>query len=127
MPTLDPDAQAASALLRDAVKLVTDGQPAKAVIDARRAIEVMDTAFGRLNANNAAMKAITEIPPNDRTQDERFALLRHALYSLASPPAHGDTKAEQFTWDREAALAVIAGVASFAAVRSDARRTTAQP
>ncbi|AEB44300.1 hypothetical protein VAB18032_15950 [Micromonospora maris AB-18-032] len=127
MPALDPDAQAVSALLREAVKLVAAGHPAKAVIDARRAIEVADTVFGALNASNAAMKLITDIPPNDRTQEERFALLRHALFSLASPPAHGDPKAEQFTWSREAALVVISAVASLMAVRSDAGRTTGQP
>ncbi|MET8150921.1 hypothetical protein ACIBSW_00875 [Actinoplanes sp. NPDC049668] len=127
VPLLDPSAHEVAKLLRDAVKLITDGQPAKAVVDARRAIEVADTVFGDLQANNAAMKAITDIAPNDRTQDQRFALLRHALFSLASPPAHGDAKANQFVWSREAAVAVISSVAALAAVRSDASSATKQP
>ncbi|MEU8663018.1 hypothetical protein [Actinoplanes philippinensis] len=127
VPTLDPTAQVVSTLLRDAIKLVGEGQPAKAVIDARRAVEMLDTVFGDLNTSNNAMKAITDIAPNARTQDERFALLRHALFSLSSPPAHGDPKAEQFVWDREAALAVISAVASLAAVRSHASSATTQP
>jgi hypothetical protein len=120
VPVLTPDAHAVGLLLRDAVKLVMDGQPGKAVIDARRAIETMDSVFGTLNAGQAAIKAIADIAPSDRTQEERFALLRHALFSLASPPAHGDPKAAAFTWNRETATAVVSAVAALGAVRSNA-------
>ena len=45
----------------------------------------------------------------DRTTlDQRLALLRHALYSLASAAPHGDPVAASVEWDREKALAVIA-------------------
>jgi catechol 2,3-dioxygenase-like lactoylglutathione lyase family enzyme len=42
-------------------------------------------------------------------------LLRHDLHGLASPAAHGDDVAAQIAWNRENALAIIAGVAALAA------------
>jgi hypothetical protein len=118
VPVFDGDAHAVGVRLRDAIKLLGEGQAGKAVIDARRAIETMDRAFGELDAGQAAMKAIVDIPPVDRTQEQRFALARHALFSLASPSAHGDAHADTFTWDRETAVAVIAAVAALGAMRS---------
>jgi hypothetical protein len=118
IPVFDANAHAVGVLLRDAIKLVSEGKAGKAVIDARRAIETMDRAFGDLDAGQAAMKAIVAIPPMDRTQEQRFALARHALFSLASPSAHADAHADTFTWDRETAVAVIAAVAALGAVRS---------
>jgi hypothetical protein len=125
VPVFDADAHAVGVLLRDAIKLVSEGQAAKAVIDARRAIETMDRAFGDLDSGQTAMKAIVDIPPVDRTQEQRFALVRHAMFSLASPSAHGDAHADTFTWDRDTAVAVIAAVAALGAVRSRAK--TRQP
>jgi hypothetical protein len=109
-------------LLRDAIKLVSEGQPGKAVIDARRAIETMDRVFGELDTRRADVRAIVDVDAADRTQEQRFALLRHALFSLSSPSAHGDAHADTFTWNRETAVAVIAAVTALGAVRSQAQK-----
>jgi hypothetical protein len=119
IPVFDADAHAVGVLLRDAIKLVSEGQAAKAVIDARRAIETMDRAFGDLDTRHAAIRTIVDIPPTERNQEQRFTLVRHALFSLASPSAHGDAHADTFTWNRETALAVIAAVAALGAARSE--------
>jgi hypothetical protein len=85
----------------------------------------MDRAFGELDTRRAAIKAIVDIPPEDRTQEQRLALVRHALYSLASPPAHGDANADTFTWNRVTAIAVIAAATALGAVRFEVQ--TRQP
>jgi hypothetical protein len=121
VPVFEADAHAVGVLLRDAIRLVGDGQPGKAVVDARRAIETMDEVFGRPEKTRAPIKAIAEIEAESRTQGQRIALLRHALFSLASPPAHGDKHAGTFTWNRETALAVVAAVTALAAVRADTK------
>jgi hypothetical protein len=117
VPITDPDAYEVSRLLRDATRLIGNGEPAKAVIDARRAIEAMDAVFGDVDTRKSAIKAIADVDAEKRTEAQRLALLRHALFSLASPPAHGDEHAATFTGNRESGLAVVAAVAALAAVR----------
>jgi hypothetical protein len=118
VPIMDPAAYEVGRLLRDAARLIGNGEPAKAVIDARRAIEKMDAVLGAGDTRKSTIKAIADIDAEQRTEAQRLALLRHALFSLASPPAHADERAATFTWNRETALAVVAAVAALAAVRA---------
>jgi hypothetical protein len=97
--------------LRDAIRKVNDGEYGDAVTAARKAIDDMGTSW-------TAEKSVVQTPKEQRTFDQRLALLRHALHALASPSAHGDPVATSITWDRERALAVIAGVAALAACKS---------
>jgi hypothetical protein len=97
--------------LRDAIGKVNDGQYGDAVITARKAIEAMDTSW-------PGERTIVQIAKEDRTLTQRFAMLRHSLHALASPSAHSDDIAESIHWDREKALAVIAGVSALAACKS---------
>jgi hypothetical protein len=60
---------------------------------------------------------IAAIRKQERTLGQRLGMLRHALHGLASLAAHGDDVAAEVKWDRENALAVIAGVAALAACR----------
>jgi hypothetical protein len=60
-------------------------------------------------------RQIAAIKKEERTLDQRLAMLRHALHALASPAAHGDNIAAEIKWNREKALSVIAGVAALAA------------
>jgi hypothetical protein len=96
--------------LRDAIRKVNDGEYVDAVTAARRAIDHMGTSW-------ASEKSVVE-PPTQRTLDQRLTLLRHALHALASPAAHGDPVAASIIWDRERALAVIAGVSALVACKS---------
>jgi hypothetical protein len=118
LPLLDNAAREVGNVLRDALEMIATGKPAKAVIDARRVIEILDDVFGDLKKSKAEIKAIADITADQRTQDQRFALLRHALYSVASPPAHGDRDALAFTWQRDNAMTVLAAVAALAVLRS---------
>jgi hypothetical protein len=98
--------------LRDAIRKVNDGEYGDAVTAARKAIDDMGTSW-------TSEKSVVQTPKEQRTFDQRLTLLlRHALHALASPSAHGDPVATSITWDRERALAVIAGVAALAACKS---------
>ena len=97
--------------LRDAIRKVNDGEYGDAVTAARKAIDDMGSSW-------ASEKSVVQTPKEQRTFDQRLALLRHALHGLASPSAHGDPVATSITWDRERALAVIAGVSALAACKS---------
>ncbi len=94
--------------LRDAIRKVNDGEYGDAVIAARRAIDSMETGW-------ISEKAAIQTPKGQRSREERLSALRHALHTLASPSAHGDDVADAIKWDRETALAVIAGVSALAA------------
>lgn len=96
--------------LRDAIAKVNDGQYGDAVIAARKAIESMGTGW-------TPEKSIVQTPKEDRSLEQRLAMLRHSLHALASPSAHSDDIAESIMWDREKALAVIAGVSALAACK----------
>ena len=96
--------------LRDAIRKVNDGEYGDAVIAARRAIDDMGASW-------ASERSVVQTPREQRTFDQRLALLRHALQKLASPSAHGDPVAVSISWDREKALAVIAGVSALAACK----------
>ena len=96
--------------LREAIRKVNDGEYQDAVMAARRGMDDMDTAW-------STVKSVVSTARDDRTLDQRLSLLRHALFSLASASAHGDPVAGSITWDRENAMAVIAGVAALAACK----------
>lgn len=107
------DASAAArvgANLREAIRKVNDGEYGDAVVAARRAIDDMGTGW-------ASEKSVVSTARDKRSLDQRLSLLRNALFSLASPPAHGDPVAASIKWDRENAMTVIAGVAALAACR----------
>jgi hypothetical protein len=96
--------------LREAVRKVNGGEYGDAVIAARRAIDSMGTSW-------ASERAVIQTPKDQRSVEERLSSLRHALHALASPSAHGDEVADSIKWDREKALAVIAGVSALAACK----------
>jgi hypothetical protein len=83
------------------------------VTEARKAIDAMD---GKV-PDRQAERQIAAIRKQERTLGQRLGMLRHALHGLASPAAPGDDVAAEVKWDRENALAVIAGVAALAACR----------
>lgn len=96
--------------LRDAILKVNQGEYGDAVMAARKAVE----GFGK---DWVAEKAIVDTPKDDRSLEQRLAMLRHSLHALASPSAHSDDVADSIHWDRENAMAVIAGVAALAACK----------
>lgn len=97
--------------LREAVRKVNNGEYGDAVTEARKAIDAMDGKIPDWQAE----RQIAALKKEERTLGQRLAMLRHALHGLASPAAHGDDVAAEIKWDRENALAVIAGVAALAA------------
>jgi hypothetical protein len=97
--------------LRDAIRKVNDGEYGDAVLAARRAIDSMGTDW-------ISERSVVQSPKDQRSLHERLSALRHALHALASPSAHGDEVADSIMWDREKALAVIAGVSALAACNS---------
>jgi hypothetical protein len=96
--------------LRDAVAKINDGEYADAVTAARRALD----ALGR---DWPSEKAVVNVHKDERSLQQRLAMLRHSLHALASPSAHSDEVAESIKWDREKALAVTAGVSALVACR----------
>lgn len=96
--------------LREAIRKVNNSEYPDAVIDARKAIEAMDAVVHWKSEN-----VVVRVKRDERSLEERLTMLRHALYGVASVAAHSDEVASTFTWDREKALAVIAGVSSLAA------------
>ena len=109
---LDTSAAArVGAHLRDAIRKVNEGEYEDAVTAARRAIDDMGTAW-------LAERSVVQTQKDQRTLEQRLAMLRHSLHALASPSAHGDAVAASVKWDREKALAVIAGVSALAACRN---------
>jgi hypothetical protein len=81
------------------------------VTEARKAIDAMDGKAPGWQSE----RQIAALKKEERTLGQRLAMLRHALHGLASPAAHGDDVAAVIKWDREHAMAVIAGVAALAA------------
>lgn len=104
----DAPATRAGEKLRDAIQKINDGDYEDAVTSARKAIDALAGEW-------PPEKSITAIEGRKRTYDQRRALLRHALYSLSSPAAHGDLQADAIKWDRPNALSVVAGVAALVA------------
>jgi hypothetical protein len=101
--------------LREAIRKVNNGEYGDAVTEARKAIDAMDG----LAQSWQAERQIAAIRKDERTLSQRLGMLRHALHGLASPAAHGDDVAAKIKWDRENALAVIAGVAALAACEGE--------
>ncbi len=97
--------------LREAIRKINLGEFGDAVIEARKAIDVMDGAAGQRPSEATLIRT----PARDRTLDQRRHLLRHAAHSMASPSAHGDPTARTFQWTRESALAIVAAIAALAA------------
>ncbi len=97
--------------LRAAISKVNNNDCDGAVTEARRAID----ALSEIRPAWPPEKAVTPTDSRERTFDQRLAMLKHALFGLASPAAHGDKVAASIKWNRETALAVIAGVAALAA------------
>ncbi len=97
--------------LREAIRKVNNGEYGDAVTEARKAIDAMDSR----QPDWESERHIAVIKKDERTLDQRRAMLRHALHGLASPAAHGDDGAVGITWNRERALAVIAGVSALVA------------
>jgi hypothetical protein len=109
---LDASAAAKAGLhLREGIRKVNNGEYEDAVTAARRAIDDMGTSW-------ISEKAAIQTPKEQRSLEERLSALRHALHALASPSAHGDPVAASIKWDREKALAVLAGVSALAACNS---------
>jgi hypothetical protein len=97
--------------LREAIRKVNNGEYGDAVTEARKAIDAMDGIAPSWQTE----RQIVATRKEERTLDQRLTMLRHALHALASPAAHGDHAAAEIKWDREKALAVIAGVAAMVA------------
>jgi hypothetical protein len=93
--------------LREAIRKVNNGEYGDAVTEARKAI-------GATGGSWPTEAVVTSIAKDQRTRDQRLAMLRHALHGLASPAAHGDAVAATIKWDRETALVVVAGVSALA-------------
>lgn len=96
--------------LRDAITKVNAGEYEDAVTATRKAIEAM----GR---NWEPEDTVAKIPSRQRSLAQRLAMLRHSLYAIACLSAHEDAVTVTVNWDREKALAVIAGVSALAACR----------
>lgn len=101
--------------LREAVRKINAGEYSDAVIEARKAIDVMRA----LSGEDESERAIVQIKSFERTLRQRLALVQSALHSLASPAAHGDPNATAIRWTRETALAAVAGIAALAACRAE--------
>ena len=99
----------AGELLRLAIRKVNAGEYSDAVVTARKAIDALDLDWA------TEKSIVSETAPQKRSLHQRRAMLRHALWSLASPAAHGDPNATEIDWDRASALSVIAAVAAFVA------------
>jgi len=115
-------AHAVGTLLREALRKVTESQWGDAVVAARKAIYELDNLHGKW----PTLKQIAQVDRDDRTLDQRLALLREGLFSIASLYPHTGTVPTSVNWDREKALAVIAGVAAMAAC-SEARTPPMSP
>ncbi len=97
--------------LRGAIRKVNNGEYSDAVTEARKAIEAVHEPGRSLRA----ARAVLAVSQDARTLGQRLSLARYAIYGLASPAAHGDANASAVEWDRESAMAVIAGVAALLA------------
>lgn len=104
------EAAAVGAHLREAIRKVDLGEYADALTSARKALEA--TGDGVDKDPDAAKTAAKQ-----RSLPQRLSVLRSSLHSLASLGAHHDAITADIQWDRETALAVIAGVAALAACR----------
>ena len=82
-----------------------------AVVAARKAIHELDHRRGKW----PTLKQIAQAGTDDPTLGQRLALPREGLFSSASLDPHTGAVPASVTWDREKALAVIAGVAAMAA------------
>ncbi len=96
--------------LRDAIAKVNDGENEDAVTATRKAIEAMGRDW-------ESEDAVAKIPSRQRSLEQRLAMLRHSLFAIACLSAHEDDVAVTVDWDREKALAVIAGASALAACR----------
>lgn len=94
--------------LRDAIARVNDGQYEDAVSAARKAIYAQGDGW-------SSESEVVKVARDDRTLDQRLSMLRHSLFSIACLSAHEDKVTMTVDWDREKAMAVIAGVSALTA------------
>lgn len=98
----------AAARLRQARAELRDHQWEHCVATCRRVLENL----GRL-ARIPSVKQLSDVPPQQRSQDQRWAAIYHDVKSLASAAHHDDETTDGFTWrraDTEAILAATAGL-----------------
>ncbi|MEO6703712.1 MAG: hypothetical protein ABIP57_19755 [Jatrophihabitantaceae bacterium] len=101
--------------LREALRKVNAGEYEDAVVTARKALEAFDGFPSEKSVVSAAPEART------RSYQERSAMLRHALHSIASLAAHDEPGIQRISWTRENALSIIAAVAAFVACAATGR------
>jgi hypothetical protein len=98
----DPPATRAGAHLRESIRKVNDGDYDDVVTNARKGIESYGGGCGVVGERSSRSRVVHAASSSAR------AVLRHTLFSLLSPAAHSDPMADQLTWDRASALAVMA-------------------
>ena len=112
--------------MREALRKVGEHEFGDAVVAARKAIYELDELHGKW----PDLKDVADVKRDDRSLDQRLAVLREGLFSIASLFPHIGTVPASVNWDREKALAVIAGVAALAAcaeARTPPSAGTTQP
>ncbi|MGA2805867.1 MAG: hypothetical protein ABSF89_16010 [Acidimicrobiales bacterium] len=102
LPT--PEHQAIVSCLQEALSKVQAGNFRDAVLDARRATELM----------RKLLPAVPGSSKRERTVPERQSALLDALFDLESAAAHPDEPVRSAVWHREDALLVLATAAGLA-------------
>ncbi|MCU1680185.1 MAG: hypothetical protein JWQ81_924 [Amycolatopsis sp.] len=97
--------------LRGAIRKINNGDYADAVTEARKALDVLTESM----PGAPTERALLSVKALDRTYSQRFALLKSAVQSFASPSAHGDQLAKTFQWDRVTASAAVSAIAALVA------------
>jgi hypothetical protein len=107
----------ATAILRQAQKMLGAGLVQQAVAEARKVLDVLAEI-------GPPGKDPRSIDPRDRTLPERWAALWWAVKGLANPAPHADELAAQMTWTRDEAVLVLGAIAGLLQRTSD---TSAPP
>ncbi|MET8786696.1 hypothetical protein [Streptomyces sp. NPDC004589] len=119
IPITDVEGRATAARrIREAKKAIDAGDFETAVSKARSALDAVREACNTKTVYGRASKK----SPNDRDQDERWAVLIQAAFSLFSGAPHDDAgTTEHFTWSRADAVAAVATAAGLLARLEDLR------
>jgi hypothetical protein len=99
--------------LRLAIQKINKGEYADAVGEARKCFDVME-AQGITPEN---LKTIADETRDKRSLSQRFSLLSHGLHAVSGPATHADPNAKTMVWNRETAMAVVAGITALVACR----------